>query len=135
MEQDFHTRIQAIRITPSDREVFAVWNGVLQRKQRYARIRIILSVLTSVCALVGVVLLGIRMVDAFSASGIGTYIQVFFTEYSVVHVFWKELALSVLEALPVVVVCAFFGVLFVFLASMRKISLEVPRAMRIRTAY
>ena len=100
-----------------------VWTEIKKQKRiRTARRRLIvfLFVLTALIAAAVPMFSYVR--TAFAESGFGRFFSLLFSDTDIIAVYWKSLALSLLETLPVTGLIVFLAFLCAILESLRRIA-------------
>lgn len=100
--------------TPSEGLLERIVHTIQERQYRARLWRIRVFAVTAALSIVALIPSSVAMMRAFKVSHFGTYISVIFSDGGVLASYWKDIATSLIESLPVIsitVALALVGIL------------------------
>jgi len=120
MEKNLQQLFQETSLQPESNLSVAIWQHIRMLDERRRRLQAFfysLAGLFSFAALFPVIhTLSIQ----FSQSGLSDYLSLAFSDSSVITTYWKEFALSIVDALPMTTIILSCALLFIFLLSVKR---------------
>jgi len=107
------------KLIPSKEFREKVLHSIKKEELKRARIYLIVSISTTGASLAGIVLSIQYLVQAFYQSNFGSYLSLLFSDTDVVHSYWQELSLSLVETLPLLQIIFLLLTFAVLLVSLR----------------
>jgi len=96
-----------------------IWNTLAIREKRIARLKFFAFSFIGFISLIGLVPAFIALFDDFAQSGFYEYLSLIFSNNGAIVSYWKELAFSLGESLPVMSLIISFSLIFIFFLSLR----------------
>ncbi|MES2023686.1 MAG: hypothetical protein V4439_03305 [Patescibacteria group bacterium] len=126
-EQKINRAFGNAKYEPENGLILSIWNTISTREKRIAKVKFWAFSALGVVSLAGFVPVFKALVSDFAQSGFYEYLSLAFGSGGSVSLFWKELALSIAESLPVFSIILLLGVVFIFFLSVRYAMKEIIR--------
>lgn len=104
-----------------------VWNRIIRREKRIANVKIFIFSSVGISSLIGFIPVFKALLNDLSTSGFYEYLSVAFSGNGAFVLYWKELALSISESLPITNIVYTFLLVFIFLLSLRYFIKQITR--------
>ena len=99
--------------------------NIIKHEKRIIRIKLYLFSIVGSLSLVGFIPVLKTLFDGFTQSGFYEYFSLVFSSGSNLLSYWKELALSLIESLPILNIIFLFSLVFIFLLSLRYVLKQI----------
>jgi hypothetical protein len=112
----------------------AIWRAIALRDKRITLFKLWISVCTGLASLAGLIPTAITLSNDLSHSGLYEYFSLVFGEGWSVLSYWKELAFSIAQSLPITNIVFTLSLIFVFFLSLRYVFKEIDKNQSFRFA-
>jgi hypothetical protein len=122
MEKNLHIIFREITPRPQENLCADIWNKIQTLDKRKRRRQMYAYGAIGVFSFVALVPVVEDLLTQFSQSGFYEYISLAFSDTATLSVYWKELGLSIVDALPATSLILSFSLLFIFLISIKRVA-------------
>ena len=122
MEKKLHTIFRESTPRPNEPLSDAIWEHIVKIDQRRRRTAAWIYASVSVLSFAALFPVISELITEIAKSGFSEYVSVAFSDTAVLGTYWKELALSIVDALPVTTLIVSFALLFVFFLSIARLA-------------
>jgi hypothetical protein len=112
-----------------------IWDQIVVREKRLIRIKLYIFSLAGFLAMAGLVPAFKALFAEFTQSGFYEYFSLVFSSGGNLFSYWKDLALSLVESLPILNIIFSFSLIFVFLLSVRYVLKQIINNSYIGKTY
>ena len=135
MEENLKKAFQKLIFEPQTGLVESIWQKISFHQKRVFRVKLYFFSLIGFLSLAGLVPALKVLLGQFAQSGFYEYLSVAFSGGSNIFSYWRELGYSLLESLPVMNIIFSFGLIFIFMISVRYVLKQIINNKHIGVSY
>jgi len=135
MNKNLREVFSRVNLKPNAGLADNIWNSIVMREKRIAKLKLGLFSLIGMLSLVGAVPVFKTLITDFTQSGFYEYFSLLFSSGSALASSWKELIYSLAESLPIFSIILSFMVVFVFFLSLRYVLQQIIKSNYIGNSY
>jgi len=125
MEKDLIKIFNKAKYVENENLVESIWQKIILRNKRIIRVKIFMFSLLGITSIIGIIPAFKAMLSDLTQSGVYEYVSLAFSNNGVIFSYWKEILLSVAEALPVMSIILSLSLVFVLFLSLKNATKEI----------
>ena len=134
-EENLKKAFQNLKYEPKAELADSIWRHIIAREKYFTRVKLYAFSIIGFLSIAGLVPVFKALFTEFTQSGFYEYFSLIFSSGSNVFSYWKELALSLVESLPIMNIIFLFSLVFVLLLSARYLLKQIINSNYIGHSY
>ena len=111
--------LNKIKYTPETELASSIYSNLIIKEKRLAKLRFYFFSITGIFSFIGLFPMVKMLLSDFSQSGLYEYLSIAFSSGGDLVSYWRELAFSISESIPILSIVLSFSLCLIFLVSLR----------------
>jgi len=127
MNKNLREVFSRVNLKPNAGLADNIWNSIVMREKRIAKLKLGLFSLIGMLSLVGAVPVFKTLITDFTQSGFYEYFSLIFSDSGLILSIWREFVFSLIESLPVLSIILSLTLIFIFFLSLKYAMKQIGR--------